>query len=259
MWRISLRPVRHTKIYLSSSQKINISLQLTIALCYLPIVLRNTTRYNFIPFNVWWLDWFFLQNCGYVVQDIPTESPFISQYIPQSPSHTLWNIHCVRLWKILLNLLTPSQGMRVQIHWASKETYNFLEWCPLKSTASKWMIFGLMLAIVLLITHVKTQRNRKCQKLDKCLQITTSPFFKITETAPFPPRRLSNTSIAIHSNSIAGYVIIFTIGLLYSKPIVNMSCAYVLVLFQHMLVPCWRVACHRTFMWHSPHVETQHP
>ena len=67
-------------------------------------------------------------------------------------------------------------------------------------------------------------RNRKCQKWDKCRQITTSPFSKITETAPFPPRRLSNTSIAtcIHSNSIAGYVIMFTIGSLYSKPIVNM-------------------------------------
>ena len=56
-----------------------------------------------------------------------------------------------------------------------------------------------MLATVLLITHVKKQRNQKCQKLDKCLQITTSPFSKITETAPFPPRRLSDISIAIHS------------------------------------------------------------
>ena len=110
----------------------------------------------------------------------------------------------------------------IYIHWASKETYNFLEWCPLKSTALKWMIFKLILATVLLITHVKKQRNRKCQQWDKCLQITTSPFSKITETAHFPPRRLSNTSIAIHSNSIAGYVIMFTIGLLYSKPIVNM-------------------------------------
>ena len=108
---------------------------------------------------------------------------------------------------------------QINIHWASKETYNFLEWCSLKSTASKWMIFGIMLATVLLITHVKKQRNQKCQKWDKCLQITTSPFSKITETTPFPPHRLSNTSIAIHSNSIAGYV---SIGLLYSKPIVNM-------------------------------------
>ena len=49
------------------------------------------------------------------------------------------------------------------------------------------MTFGLMLATVLLITHVKKQRNRKCQKLDKCkcLQITASPLSKITETAPF--------------------------------------------------------------------------
>ena len=38
--------------------------------------------------------------------------------------------------------------------------------------------------------------------------------FKITETAPFPPHRLSDISIAIHSNSIAGSVIMFTIGLL---------------------------------------------
>ena len=56
-----------------------------------------------------------------------------------------------------------------------------------------------------------------CQKWDKCLQITTSPFSKSTETAPFPPRRLSDISIAIHSNSIAGYVIMFTIGLLYKQ------------------------------------------
>ena len=68
-----------------------------------------------------------------------------------------------------------------------------------------------------LITHVKKQRNRKCQKWDKCLPITTSPISKITETAPFPPRRPSDISIAIHSNSIAGYVIMFTIGLHYSN------------------------------------------
>ena len=73
----------------------------------------------------------------------------------------------------------------IEIHWASKETYNFLEWCPLKSTASKWMIFGLMLATVLLITHVKKQRNRMCQKLDKCLQITTSPISKSQKLLPF--------------------------------------------------------------------------
>ena len=70
------------------------------------------------------------------------------------------------------------------IHWASKETYNFLEWCPLKSTASKWMIFGLMLA-TFLVTHVKKQRNRMCQKWDKCLQITTSPISKSQKLLPF--------------------------------------------------------------------------
>ena len=59
------------------------------------------------------------------------------------------------------------------------------------------MTFGLMLATVLLITHVKKQRNQKCQKLDKCLQITTSPISKIAETAPFPPHSLSDISIAI--------------------------------------------------------------
>ena len=77
------------------------------------------------------------------------------------------------------------------------------------------MIFGLMLATVLLNTHVKKERNQNCQKWDNCLQITTCPFSNITETAPFPPRRLSDISIAIHSNSIAGYVIMLTIGLLY--------------------------------------------
>ena len=41
-------------IYLSSSWKKE---YITPAICYLPIVLSNTTRYNFIPFNVWWPDW----------------------------------------------------------------------------------------------------------------------------------------------------------------------------------------------------------
>ena len=73
----------------------------------------------------------------------------------------------------------------VHVHWSSKENYNFLEWCPLKSTASKWMIFGLMLATVVLITHVKKQRNQMCQKWDKCLQITTSPISKSQKLLPF--------------------------------------------------------------------------
>ena len=96
-----------------------------------------------------------------------------------------------------------------------KETYNFLEWCPLKSTSSKWITFGLVLATVLLITHVKKQRNRKCQKWDKCLQITTSPISKITETAPFPPHRLG------YFNS---YSFKFNSGI--RKPIVNMITYY---------------------------------
>ena len=60
MWRIFLHPVQNMTIYLSSSQKKNISLldQLTIALYYkyLPIVLCNTTKYNFIPFNRYMYD-----------------------------------------------------------------------------------------------------------------------------------------------------------------------------------------------------------
>ena len=56
--------------------------------------------------------------------------------------------------------------------------------------------------------HYPRQKTKKSKvpKFDKCLQIT-SPFSKITETAPVPPNRLSDISIAIHSNSIAGYVI----------------------------------------------------
>ena len=60
------------------------------------------------------------------------------------------------------------------------------------------MIFGLMLTTVLLITHVKKQRNRKCKKWDKCLQITTSPISKSQKALPFPPHRLSDISISIH-------------------------------------------------------------
>ena len=46
-----------------------------------------------------------------------------------------------------------------------QKKHNFLEWCPLTSTASKWMIFGLMLATVLLITHVKKQKKSKVPKM----------------------------------------------------------------------------------------------
>ena len=66
-----------------------------------------------------------------------------------------------------------------------KKLITFLERYLLKSTASKWMIFGLMLATVLLITHVQKQRNRICQKLDKCPQITASPISKSQKLLPF--------------------------------------------------------------------------
>ena len=61
----------------------------------------------------------------------------------------IWN--CWRIWDVYLN-----------IHWASKETYNFLEWCPLKSTASKWMIFGLMLATVQ-SSSLPTSKNKEIE------------------------------------------------------------------------------------------------
>ena len=95
--------------------------------------------------------------------------------------------------RLKLRTLVPDPNHTIllsYVHWASKETYIFSEWCRLKSTSSNWMIFGLPLATVLLITHVKNQRNQKCQKLDKCLQITTSPLSKITENASFPSRGL---------------------------------------------------------------------
>ena len=49
----------------------------------------------------------------------------------------------------------------INIHWASKETYNFLEWCPLKSTTSKYMIFGLMLAIQ--SSSLPTSKNKEIE------------------------------------------------------------------------------------------------
>ena len=63
-----------------------------------------------------------------------------------------------------------------------------------------------MLATVLLITHVKKQRNRICQKWDKCLQITTRPISKSQKLLPFHRTDFSDISIAIYSNSIAGSV-----------------------------------------------------
>ena len=61
-WRISLRPERHMAHFSCISQKKNKSLQLTIALYYLSIVLSTTTKQNFIPFYVWSPDLKMLQN-----------------------------------------------------------------------------------------------------------------------------------------------------------------------------------------------------
>ena len=111
---------------------------------------------------------------------------FVSFEIHLALAHTAVQSYWVPLWQYSFYLMNTHLLLRsMNIHWASKETYNFLEWYPLKSTASKWMIFGLMLATVLLITHVKKQRNRMCQKWDKCLQITTSPISKSQKLLPF--------------------------------------------------------------------------
>ena len=104
-----------------------------------------------------------------------------------------------------------------KLHWASKETYNFLEWCPLKSTASKWMTFGLMLVTVLLITHVKKQRNRMCQN-----EINA---FK-SQQVQFQNHRNCSLSTAQTFGHFNSYSFKFNSGIRvhnsYSKPIVNM-------------------------------------
>ena len=77
---------------------------------------------------------------------------FVNIYIYSRPEYIL---HAVEMLSPYYNKFYNNILLLIHIHWASKETYNFLEWCPQKSPASKWMIFGLMLATVLLITHVK--------------------------------------------------------------------------------------------------------
>ena len=74
-WSISLRPVRHMPTLSHISQKNNKSLQLTLALYYLPIVLSITTKHNFICFNVWSPDWKILQNVACRTGHPSTESP----------------------------------------------------------------------------------------------------------------------------------------------------------------------------------------
>ena len=86
---LSLCPVWHMTIYLPSSRKKNVSLQLTIALSYLPIVLINTTGYNFIPFNAWWPDWKMLAN-------------FVMSYIYGTfPRNRAWAFCDLRVFSIL--------------------------------------------------------------------------------------------------------------------------------------------------------------
>ena len=70
--------------------------------------------------------------------------------------------------------------------------------------------FGLMLATVLLITHVKKQRNRKCQKGDKYLQSQQVQFQKSHKLLQFHRTNFG------HFNS---YSFKFNSGI--RKPIVN--------------------------------------
>ena len=58
-----------------------------------------------------------------------------------------------------------------------KRNFNFLEWCPLKIYLIKMNDFWINVSYSLHYPCKKKQRNLKCQKWDKCLQITTSPFF----------------------------------------------------------------------------------
>ena len=105
-----------------------------------------------------------------ITQYRSTASCSISQYVcildrVRKHRHVLSRPHFMELFYIVNYIGTFSVCAALIIHWASKETYNFLEWCPPKSTASKWMIFGLMLATVLLITHVKKTKKSKVQKM----------------------------------------------------------------------------------------------
>ena len=108
------------------------------------------------------------------------------------------------------NGFNPFCDETLQIHWASKETYSFLEWCPLKSTASKLMIFRLVLATVLLITHVKKQWNRKCQKWDNAFKSQQVQFQKSQK-----PLHFQRTDFG-HFNSYS-----FKFNSWIRKPIVN--------------------------------------
>ena len=86
-WRISLRPVQHNDnffFHLQYSTEKE-SVQLTIALYFLPIVLSTcmTAIDNFIPFYVWSPDWKVWQNfvccTGHSRTDSPTEPIWYSK------------------------------------------------------------------------------------------------------------------------------------------------------------------------------------
>ena len=84
-----------------------------------------------------------------------------------------------------MDLTFTKTCINIHVHWASKETYNFLEWCPLKSTASKWMIFGIMLATVL-ITHARQKtRNRNCRNEINAFKSQQVLFLKSQKMLPF--------------------------------------------------------------------------
>ena len=83
-----------------------------ICLCYLPIALSNT-RYNFIPFNVWRSadqTEKCLQNCGYVVWDIPN-SPW---NLDGLQTHQDTNILTI-LWKYNVCKFKPLKVERTKI------------------------------------------------------------------------------------------------------------------------------------------------
>ena len=73
-WSISLRPVQHITTLSCISQKNDISLQLTIVLYYLPIVLSITTKHNFIPFYVYGHQTGKCCKILHVVRDIPVRN-----------------------------------------------------------------------------------------------------------------------------------------------------------------------------------------
>ena len=75
MENFSASRTTHINFFFSISQQRNKSLQVTITLYFLPIVLRTTTKHTFIPFYVWSPDWKMMQNCVCRMGHSSTESP----------------------------------------------------------------------------------------------------------------------------------------------------------------------------------------